>query len=96
MITTEPMVLEFHFDIQVLWITGMFVEWIMLANQGFTLFILRVQTHCEPLLSRFFCSPALPWREGGLWRGMTECGPPPFLINLGLSWFTGPNFTSKT
>ena len=35
-VTTEPMVLEIHFDIQVLWITSMFPEQIMLTNQGFT------------------------------------------------------------
>ena len=33
---TEPMVLEIRFDIQVLWITSMFLEQIMLANQSFT------------------------------------------------------------
>ena len=38
MITTEPMGLEICFDIQVLWMTSMFPELIMLANQGFTLF----------------------------------------------------------
>ena len=36
MITTEPMVLEIHFDIQALWITSMFLEQIMFTNQGFT------------------------------------------------------------
>ena len=39
MTTTEPMVLEIHFDIQVLWITSMFLEQIMLANQGFPVFL---------------------------------------------------------
>ena len=39
MITTEPMVVEIHFDTQVLPITSMFLEQIMLANQGFTVFI---------------------------------------------------------
>ena len=39
MITTEPMVLEICFDTQVLWITSVFLEWIMLANQGFTVYI---------------------------------------------------------
>ena len=38
MITTEPWVLEIHFDIQVLWITSMFLERIMLVNHGFTVF----------------------------------------------------------
>ena len=37
MITTDPMVLELRFDIRVLWITSMFLERIMLANQGFTM-----------------------------------------------------------
>ena len=36
MITTGPMDLEVCFDIQVLWITNMFPEQIMLASQGFT------------------------------------------------------------
>ena len=36
MITTEPMVLEIHFDIQVLWTASTFLERIMLENQGFT------------------------------------------------------------
>ena len=36
MITAEPMVLEICFDIGVLWITSMFPERIMPANQGFT------------------------------------------------------------
>ena len=36
MITTEPMALEIYFDIQALWITGMFPERNMLTNQGFT------------------------------------------------------------
>ena len=36
MITTEPVVTEIHFDTQVLWITSVFLEWVMLANQGFT------------------------------------------------------------
>ena len=36
MITTEPKVLEIHFDIGVLWITSMFPEHIMLTNQGGT------------------------------------------------------------
>ena len=36
MITTEPMVLELYFDIQVPWVTSMFLEEIMLTNQGFT------------------------------------------------------------
>ena len=39
MITTKPMVSEIHFDIQVLWITSMFPELIMLPNQGFTVFV---------------------------------------------------------
>ena len=38
MITTEPLVLEIHFDIQALWITSMFLEHIMLSNQGLTVF----------------------------------------------------------
>ena len=38
MITTEPMVLEIRFDIGVLWITSMFPEQIIFANQGFTVF----------------------------------------------------------
>ena len=37
MITTEPTVLEIHFGIQVLWITSMLPERIMLANQSFTI-----------------------------------------------------------
>ena len=40
MITTEPMVLEISFDTQVLWITSMFPERILLANQGFTVYFL--------------------------------------------------------
>ena len=36
MITTEPTVLGIRFDIQVLWITHVFPEGIMLANQAFT------------------------------------------------------------
>ena len=36
MTATEPMVLEIRFDMQVLWIASMFLEEIMLANQGFT------------------------------------------------------------
>ena len=32
------MVLEIHFYTQVLWITSMFPEWIMHANQGFTVY----------------------------------------------------------
>ena len=36
MITTEPVVTEIHFDTQVLWIISVFLEWVMLANQGFT------------------------------------------------------------
>ena len=39
MITTEPVVLEIHFDIQVLWIISMFPEQILLTNQGFTVYI---------------------------------------------------------
>ena len=35
-ITTEPLVLELRFDIQVLWITSLFLVRILLANQGFT------------------------------------------------------------
>ena len=35
-VTTEPTVLEIHFDIQVLWVTSMFPERITLTNQGFT------------------------------------------------------------
>ena len=42
MITTESMVLEIHIDIQVLWITIMFPEQIMLTNQGFTILHLKV------------------------------------------------------
>ena len=38
MITTEPMVLEICFDIQVLWITRVFQEQIMLANEVLTVF----------------------------------------------------------
>ena len=37
-IITEPMVLKIRFDIQVLWITSMFPELIMLTNQGFAVF----------------------------------------------------------
>ena len=40
MITTEPMVLEICFDIQVLWMTSMFPERLMLANQGFSVYLL--------------------------------------------------------
>ena len=36
MVTTEPMVLEIRLYIQVLWITSMLSEWIMRANQCFT------------------------------------------------------------
>ena len=36
LITTEPMVLEICFDIQVVWITSMFQEQTMLVKQGFT------------------------------------------------------------
>ena len=36
MITTEPMILEIHFDIQVLWMTSVFLEPIMLTNHSFT------------------------------------------------------------
>ena len=39
MITTEPMVLEICFDTQVLWITSTFPEWILLANQRFTVLV---------------------------------------------------------
>ena len=35
MITAEPRVLEMHFDLQVLWVTSMFPEQIMLTDQGF-------------------------------------------------------------
>ena len=35
MITAVPMVLEICFDMQVLWITSMYPEQIMLSNQGF-------------------------------------------------------------
>ena len=35
-ITTEPLVLELRSDIQVLWITSLFLVRILLANQGFT------------------------------------------------------------
>ena len=38
MITTEPMVLEIRFNVQMLWITSMFPEGVMLANQGLTYF----------------------------------------------------------
>ena len=40
MITTEPMVLEIHFDIWVLWFISMFLEQIMHTNQGFTMILL--------------------------------------------------------
>ena len=40
MITAEPVVLEICFDIRVLWMTSVFPEGVMLANQGFTLFII--------------------------------------------------------
>ena len=33
------MVLEIRFDVQVLWITNMFPEQIMLANQGFSVLV---------------------------------------------------------
>ena len=33
-LTTEPMVLEIRFDTQVLWVTSMLLERIMLTNQG--------------------------------------------------------------
>lgn len=37
---------EIHFDIQVLWITSMFLEWIILAIQGFT-----VEVISEPFIT---------------------------------------------
>lgn len=37
-ITTEPMVLEVHSERQPLWIASMFLERIMLAKQGFTVY----------------------------------------------------------
>ena len=46
MIKTEPMVLEICFDIQVLWIISMFQGWIMLANQGFTVFLFSSTIPC--------------------------------------------------
>ena len=36
MIATEPMVLGIPLDIQVLWMTSLFPEWIVLANPDFT------------------------------------------------------------
>ena len=39
MLTTESMVLEICFDIQVLWITSIFLEWILLVNQGLTVLL---------------------------------------------------------
>ena len=36
--TAEPMVLEVRFDIRVLWMTSVFPETIMLANQGVSVF----------------------------------------------------------
>lgn len=40
-ITTEPMILDIRFDIRVLWIKSVFPDWIMLSNQGFTVFKTR-------------------------------------------------------
>ena len=39
MITTEPMVLEICFDIQVLWIISMFPEQTVLANQVYCILL---------------------------------------------------------
>ena len=38
MITTEPMVLEICFGVQVLWISSVFPEQIALAKRGFPVF----------------------------------------------------------
>ena len=48
MITTEPMVLEIHFDIQVLGIISMFLEIIMLSNQGLLYTYILFMLYCNP------------------------------------------------
>ena len=47
MITTEPTVLEILFDMRVLWVASMFLEQIMLANQGFTV-LPFAESHVNP------------------------------------------------
>ena len=51
MITTKPAVLEIHLDIQVFWITSMFLEQIMLSNQGFTVYVFNAMN--LPLITAF-------------------------------------------
>ena len=68
MITTEPMVLEIHFDIQMLWITSMFPE----QNQGFTVYQMLVQ--CDKCYNR--CPHNNRWESCtlGLFGSERGCG----------------------